>query len=103
MVYLTGDTHIPVDLAKIMNDDFYCYKQLSLSDYVIVCGDFSGVWNKSKDILEHMHKLNNRGFTTLFIDGNHENFDMLSTMPVEEWHDGKVHFVEENIIHLMRG
>ena len=30
-------------------------------------------------------------FTTLFVDGNHENFDRLYEYPVEEWHGGKVH------------
>jgi len=103
MIYITGDTHIPIDIAKIMDDDFCCYEHLTLDDYVIICGDFGGVWDQSKAIREHMHKLNNRGFTTLFVDGNHENFDMLNAMPVKEWHGGKVHFVEENIIHLMRG
>lgn len=39
----------------------------------------------------------------LFVDGNHENFDLLETFPVEEWHGGKVHKIKPNIIHLMRG
>ncbi len=103
MIFVTGDTHIPIDLAKIMDDDFCCYEPLTLDDYVIICGDFGGVWNRSRDHLESLRKLNARGFTTLFIDGNHENFDMLNALPVEEWHGGKVHFVAENIIHLMRG
>lgn len=42
-------------------------------------------------------------FTVLFVDGNHENFDLLETFPVEEWHGGKVHKIKPNIIHLMRG
>ena len=42
MIFITGDTHIPIDLAKIMDDDFCCYEPLSLDDYVIICGDFGG-------------------------------------------------------------
>lgn len=57
-------------------------------------------------------------FTTLFIDGNHEYFRTndyhiqqkeykyctgLMDLPVEEWHDGKVHKVSDSVIHLMRG
>lgn len=34
---------------------------------------------------------------------NHENHDLLDAMPVSEWHGGNVHFVRDNIIHLMRG
>lgn len=33
--------------------------------------------------------LNDRPFTTLFVDGNHENFDLLNAYPVENWHGGK--------------
>ena len=103
MIYITGDTHIPIDIHKLNTKNFPEQKNLTKQDYIIICGDFGGVWNQSKAIREHMHKLNNRGFTTLFVDGNHENFDVLNAMPVKEWHGGKVHFVEENIIHLMRG
>ena len=42
-------------------------------------------------------------FTTLFIDGNHEDFNTLNKLPVEEWNGGKVHKVTNSIIHLMRG
>ena len=38
-----------------------------------------------------------------FIDGNHENFDHLLSLPVESWHGGKVHRLSPNIVHLMRG
>ena len=42
-------------------------------------------------------------FTTLFVDGNHENFDRLNEFPVEEWKGGKIHRVQPSVIHLMRG
>ena len=41
--------------------------------------------------------------TTLFIDGNHENFEQLNSYAVEQWNGGKVHIIEDNMIHLMRG
>ena len=41
--------------------------------------------------------------TVLFIDGNHENFADLNSYAVEQWHGGKVHIIEDDIIHLMRG
>ena len=40
--------------------------------------------------------------TTLFIDGNHENFEQLNSYAVEQWNGGKVHIIEDNMIHLMR-
>ncbi len=39
----------------------------------------------------------------LFVDGNHENFDLLNVYPVEIWNGGKVHKINPDIIHLMRG
>ena len=47
--------------------------------------------------------LDNKNFTTLFVDGNHENFERLYKYPVEEWHGGKVHKIRDSVIHLMRG
>jgi len=47
--------------------------------------------------------LEDKPFTTLFVDGNHENFDRLDALPVREWHGGKVHEVHPHILHLMRG
>ena len=37
------------------------------------------------------------------MDGNHENYDLLKTYPVEQWKGGNVQFIAPDIIHLMRG
>ena len=42
-------------------------------------------------------------FTTLFVDGNHENFELLDRYPVSEWNGGKAQFIQPHVIHLMRG
>jgi len=42
-------------------------------------------------------------FTTLFVDGNHENFDRLNKLPVRQWHGGNVHYIRPHVLHLMRG
>jgi hypothetical protein len=79
---------------------------MTKDDYVIICGDFGGVWNKgveSKEEMRLMNRLDCKPFTTLFVDGNHENFDRLYDYPVEEWHGGKVHKIRPSVIHLMRG
>ena len=39
----------------------------------------------------------------LFLDGNHENFDLLNQYPVVDYLGGKAHKISENIYHLMRG
>ena len=50
-----------------------------------------------------MDWLAQKDFTLLFVDGNHENYDLLAEFPVQMWHGGKVQMIRENVIHLMRG
>ena len=42
-------------------------------------------------------------YTILWVQGNHENYDMIAEYPVEEWHGGKVHKIRPSVIHMMRG
>lgn len=44
-----------------------------------------------------------KNFTTLWIDGNHENFDMLYEFPLEDKFGGKVRQIAPDIYHLDRG
>lgn len=103
MIFITGDTHIPVDIDKVFTSKILANKSLTKNDYLIICGDFGGVWDKQKLRNDYLDKLNNLNFTTLFIDGNHENFTMLNSFDVANWNDGNVHFIKNSVIHLMRG
>jgi hypothetical protein len=79
---------------------------MTKDDYVIILGDFGMVWDYSGDSRYEKYWLDwldEKSFTTLFIDGNHENHDRLDAMEVEQWHGGKVHKVRPSVIHLMRG
>ena len=58
---------------------------------------------ESKEETMILDWLDSRPFTTLFVCGNHENFDRLYQYPIENWHGGKVHKIRESVIHLMRG
>lgn len=104
MIYITGDCHSNFERFNTRN--FPEQKEMTKDDYVIICGDFGGVWNKdgeSKMETSALDWLDGKSFTTLFVDGNHENFDRLYAYPVEMWHGGKVHKIRPSIIHLMRG
>lgn len=103
MIYITGDLHADHGISKLDNKNFKKGLSLTKDDYLIITGDFGLVWDKSKR-QEYWRKwLNNKPYTTLFVDGNHECFDQLDAMPLVEWNGGKVHFVEDSIIHLTRG
>lgn len=104
MIYITGDCH--ADFGRFSKPVFPEQDQMSKKDYVIICGDFGGVWDKEKESKKEtnwMDWLDEKPFTTLFVDGNHENFDRLYGYPVEEWNGGKVHKIRPSVIHLMRG
>lgn len=76
---------------------------MTRDDFVIVCGDF-GLWHDNKTERWWLNWLEEKSFTVLFVDGNHENFDRLhSEFEVVDFHGGKAHKIRENIYHLMRG
>lgn len=104
MIFLTGDTQIPIDIRKFDKNNFPIQNSLSKKDYVIICGDFGGIWNGKRFDKDWLRYLEEKNFTTLFIDGNYENDELLNSFPLmKEWHGGKVHFIRKSIIHLMRG
>ncbi len=104
MIYITGDTHS--DFLRFEIDKFPIQTDMTKNDYVIICGDFGGLWTFEEESNREkywLNWLNERNFTTLFVDGNHENFTRLYNYPIEEWHGGKVHKIRDSVIHLMRG
>ena len=101
MIYITGDTH--AEFTRFTRLAFPQQTRMSKEDYVIICGDFGGVWNESVQQQRELDWLNGLPFTTLFITGNHENYDLLATYPVSEWHGGRVQFIRPSVIHLMHG
>lgn len=103
MIFVTGDTHGGLDIKKLSSKNFKEQKSLTKEDYVIICGDFGLTWDKSKVTKANLKLLEGRNFTTLWIDGNHENFDLLKEYDVEEWNGGKVQKISNSVIHLMRG
>ncbi len=103
MIYVTGDTHIDHDIHKLNTSNFAEQKNLTKNDYVIICGDFGGVWDDSKADKYWQEWLSSRNFTTLFVDGNHENFDLLKQYPVTERFGGPVQEIAPTVYHLCRG
>ncbi len=104
MIYVTGDCH--GDIEKLDPKAFPMQNEMTKDDYVIICGDFGLIWNYENESAyekRYLDWLNSRSFTTLFVDGNHENFTRLYDYPVEKWHGGLVHKIRDSVLHLMRG
>lgn len=103
MIYVTGDTHADINISKLNTKNFPQQKELTKKDYLIICGDFGLVWDGSARERHWQNWLSNKNFVTLFVDGNHENFDMLRSIPLIEKFGGYVREVAPSIYHLERG
>lgn len=103
MIFVTGDTHNSLDISKLNTKKFPQQKALTKKDYVIICGDFGCVWYGDRRDNHLLNWLEEKNFTTLFVDGNHENFDALAGYEQREWNGGVVQYIRPSVIHLMRG
>ena len=104
-IYITGDIHGENSLFRFSSKKFPKGNDLTRDDYVIIAGDFGLLWNNTpnKQELYNIKWLDNKPWTTLFIDGNHENFYRLGQLLVIDKFGGKVGVVSQNIFHLKRG
>lgn len=101
MIYITGDTHGFHDIYKLESNKKL--PELSADDFLVIAGDFGGIWNGDWHDDAILKFYGEQPYTTLFVDGNHENFDLLNNYPVEQWNGGKIHRITDKVIHLMRG
>lgn len=101
--FITGDIHGTLDIGKITEFFSECKEEYSKEDYLLICGDVGVCGFSPADEAKTRKILRDLPVTTLFIDGNHENYERLYSYGVTEWNGGKVHFIESDIIHLMRG
>lgn len=100
-IYITGDCH--GNYRRFNTENFPVQHEMDKDDYVIICGDAACLWEDSRDNRYWLKWLSEKPFTTLYVDGNHENFDMLNAVAIQQWNGGKVHAVAPSVMHLMRG
>lgn len=103
-VFLTGDIHGELDIAKVERLA-ETETGLTRDDVLIILGDFGLLWSDppSEREASRLAWLEACPWTTLFVDGNHENFDLLDALPVRERYGGRVQDVLPHVTHLMRG
>lgn len=98
MIYVTGDTH--GELARFQQKSF---RRLKKRDTLIVLGDFGFVWDGSKAEKKALKWLSKRRYHILFLDGSHENYDLLETYAETEFAGGKARKIANKIFWLQRG
>jgi len=103
MIYLTGDTH--GDMRRFSTELFPESHHMTKNDYVIILGDFGLIWGQKETPEERywLDWLDNKRFTTLFIDGNHENFNRLNKFPKINMFGSIVGKISKSVFHLLRG
>ena len=101
MIYLTGDTHGSIDIAKLNG----LREKLSATDYLIILGDFGLLWYGRQNEFETklLDFYNSFDCPVLWLDGNHENFNRVDELPTKCKYGGEVGVVSDNIYHLKRG
>ena len=102
MVYLIGDIH--GDITQIMKENLHNNGiKISRNDVLIVLGDFGIMFKDTEQqrlALDYIGQLN---YYVAFIDGNHENFDYLKSLPIVTKWGNKVHKLNNRCFHLLRG
>lgn len=98
MIYVTGDLHGDIDRFKSK-----AMRVLKKNDYLIVCGDFGFLWDGSKKEKSLLKWIGKRRYHVLFIDGTHDNLDLLADYPLAEWNGGQVREISGRLKYLCRG
>lgn len=103
VIYITGDTH--AEFGRFSNKNLKMkVPNLDGQDYIIVCGDFGLCWEKNRTFDYWCKFFSEKSFTVLWVQGNHENYDMIAEYPIERWNGGNVrHIVRDKVILLERG
>ena len=98
MIYITGDMHGDPEALNERK-----LGGLKKGDKLIVTGDFGFVWDGSKEEQKRLEKLKKRKYDILFVEGAHENFELLHGYPEADLYLGKAYKLARNIYCLKRG
>ena len=68
-----------------------------------MCGDFGFLWDGSKKEQSILKKIEKLKYQVLFLEGTHDNLDLIAQYPLEEWNGGKVRRISKSVLKLERG
>ena len=101
-VWITGDCHGDISIATLK--PWKKSNELDADDILIVCGDMGICWDGGAFDRYIKRFWEQKPYTVLFVDGNHENFPVLNSFP---WQDSEwgapVQQIARNVYHLKRG
>ena len=97
MIWLLSDLHGSLDG---LNEYLKIKKE---NDYLIILGDVELYFDGTEKNNAYSNYLTSLDCNIAIVDGNHDNFDYLESLPVIDWHGGKAHKITDKIVHLIRG
>ncbi len=112
-LFVCGDTHgMTKDTQKLNSENFPEQKELTKNDVLIQLGDFGWVWfplGQNKEQEYWLDWLASKNYTLAVVLGNHENYDIIDTLPVERrWgnevkvlqrKDGDIYFLKRGAVY----
>lgn len=98
MVYITGDLH--GDFSRFSSP---CYASPAQRGHPDRLRGFRLYMERGQEGRGLAKKIGSRPYAVLFLDGCHENFDLLKEYPVTDWKGGRAQVISGNLVHLMRG
>lgn len=102
-VYVTGDKHGEVEMSRLFKKNRKV--NLTEEDILIIAGDFGLLWSEPTSSRErnYLDFLTNAKWTTIFVDGNHENHNILDNLPLVHKYENLLGQVNDKIYHAKRG
>ncbi|MEG0803795.1 MAG: metallophosphoesterase, partial [Pygmaiobacter sp.] len=97
MIYVTADLHGDLDRLRDLP------VRLKRRDTLIVLGDFGFLWSGDSAEKKKLRWLGKRPYHLLFLDGAHENYDLLREYPVTDFLGGRAQQISGRLYHLLRG
>jgi hypothetical protein len=98
MVYVTGDMHGIQERFSAP-----ALRRLKKDDVLLICGDFGFIWDGGRDEEAFLKKIGKKKYTVAFVDGSHENFELLKKYPLEELGGAKARHISGRLWYLVRG
>lgn len=98
MIFITGDIH--GDFSRFQHP---LLRKLKKQDALIICGDFGFIWDGSKKEKKLLKKIGKLPYNVLFVEGSHENYDLLEEYEESEWCGGRTRLISGRLRQLMRG
>ena len=95
MIYITGDTH--GSQARLSRETMPFADRWTKRDTLIICGDFGYLFNGGPKEELALRELSFRPYTIAFVDGNHENYNLLANYPAIAWRGGMARRIRRNV------